>query len=64
MANEQTDSGTVYNDLLERVNQMSNEMTRLADRIKVLEDRAIREEAKAEAVSWGKKLGQMFQDGK
>ena len=64
MANKQTDSGTAYNDMLERVNRMSNEVTRLADRIKALEERASREDIAAELASVGKRLGRMYQEGK
>jgi hypothetical protein len=51
------DSGTAYNDMLERVNKMSNEMARLADRIKMLEDRANREDL-------AKTMAQLPRDGK
>jgi len=57
MANKQTDSGRAYNDMLERVNRMSNEITRLADRIKALEERASREDIASELASVGEEVG-------
>lgn len=44
MGNDQTDSVTAVNDLLERYNQLSAEVGRLRDRVKVLEERAERED--------------------
>jgi hypothetical protein len=50
------DSGTACNDLLERANKTSAQVVALEARIKVLEDRAIREDRNAEFESMGKKL--------
>jgi hypothetical protein len=52
---DKTDSGTAYNDLLERAKQTSAKVSELEGRIKALEDRAIREDAKAESDSIAEK---------
>ena len=64
MANKQTDSGKAYNDLLERANNMQAQIAKLETRIKVLEERAGREDIASELASVGKRLGRMHQDGK
>ena len=63
MANKQTDSGRAYNALLERANNMQAQIVRLETRIKVLEERASREDIASELASVGKRLGRMYQDG-
>jgi len=63
MANKQTDSGKAYNDLLERANNMQAQIAKLETRIKVLEERASREDIASELASVGKRLGRMYQDG-
>jgi len=51
------DSGTAYNDLLERAKNTEAQIARLEIRIKVLEDRAEREDL-------AKMIAQMAHDGK